>query len=67
MNAAIHRVDMGSLAHVWIGDHEHIVGTTSEAHALMARKGRVEFVDRHRHANGSSVENYVIHKTTAHY
>jgi hypothetical protein len=53
--ASITRPNLGSLAYVWIGDHEHIVATTSEAHDLMNKKGKVIFISR-----SGSTEHYII-------
>ena len=62
IRAEIHRPNLGSLAYVWIGDREYVAATTSEAHALMTRRGRVEHIGTIR-SGGSSVEQYVITKT----
>ena len=53
--ASITRPNMGSLAYVWIGDKEHVVGTTSEAHHLMNKKGSVTFISR-----SGQTEHYII-------
>jgi hypothetical protein len=55
--ASITRPNLGSLAYVWIGDREHIVATTSEAHDLMNKKGRVTFIGR-----SGSTEHYIIER-----
>lgn len=55
--ASITRPNLGSLAYVWIGNHEHIVGTTSEAHTLMNRKGKVLFINR-----SGNTEHYIIER-----
>jgi hypothetical protein len=59
INASIHRQNLGSLAYVWVGDTEHVTGSTSEAHALMNRRGNVEFVRRTWHGS-TSVEEFII-------
>jgi hypothetical protein len=48
---------LGSLAYVWIGNTEHVVGTTSEAHDLMNKKGNVTFISR-----SGSTEHYIIER-----
>ena len=61
IRAEIHRPNLGSLAYVWIGDREFVRATTSEAHALMRRRGRVEHVDTLQNGGGT-VERYIITK-----
>lgn len=60
--ATIHRPNLGSLAYVWIGDHEYVTTTTSEAHALLRRHGTPTHHRTTRH-DGSSVEHYTIERT----
>jgi hypothetical protein len=59
--AEIHRPNLGSLAYVWIADREYVVGLTSEAHALMSRRGIVQHLETIR-SGGGSVERYTITK-----
>lgn len=61
IRAEIHRPNLGSLAYVWIGDREYVVGLTSEAHALMSRRGIVQHHETIR-SGGGSVERYTITK-----
>jgi len=55
--ASITRPNLGSLAYVWIGNTEHVVATTSEAHDLMNKKGKVTFIKRSGHT-----EHYIIER-----
>ena len=55
--ASITRPNLGSLAYVWIGDKEHVVATTSEAHDLMIKRGKVTFIRR-----SGSTEYYTIER-----
>jgi hypothetical protein len=55
--ASITRPNLGSLAYVWIGNTEHVVGATSEAHDLMNKKGNVTFISR-----SGSTEHYIIER-----
>ena len=59
IRAEIHRPNLGSLAYVWIGAPEFVRATTSEAHALMRRRGRVEHIDTLQNGGGT-VERYII-------
>lgn len=59
IRAEIHRPNLGSLAYVWIGDREYVAATTSEAHALLNRRGDVTHLRTTRHGS-SSVEEYRI-------
>lgn len=61
IRAEIHRPNLGSLAYVWIADREYVVGLTSEAHALMNRRGIVQHHETIR-SSGESVERYTITK-----
>ena len=63
IRAEIHRPNLGSLAYVWIGNIEYVVGTTSEAHTLLNRRGRVEHIETIR--SGGTVEVYNITKDEA--
>jgi len=62
ITAEIHRPDFGSLAYVWIGDHEYVTSSTSEAHALMRRRGLITYHSRTLTTGGGSVERYTITK-----
>lgn len=64
IRAEIHRPDLGSLAYVWIGDHEYVTSSTSEAHNLMRRRGKVTYHGRTLTSCGGSVETYTIEKET---
>lgn len=61
IRAEIHRPNLGSLAYVWIGDREYVAASTSQAHALLNRRGRVEHVETIT-TGGSMVERYIITK-----
>ena len=61
IRAEIHRPNLGSLAYVWVGDREFVRVTTSEAHALLNRRGKVEHVETIM-AGGGTVERYIITK-----
>ncbi len=61
IRAEIHRPNLGSLAYVWIGDREYVTASTSRAHALVNRRGRVEHVETMR-SGGGMVEVYTITK-----
>ncbi|NBV49528.1 MAG: hypothetical protein EBR95_10945 [Verrucomicrobia bacterium] len=61
IRAEIHRPNLGSLAYVWIGDREYVAASTSQAHALLNRRGRVEHVDTLQNGGGT-VERYIITK-----
>lgn len=60
ITATITRPNLGSLAYIWIGDNEYVAATTSEAHAILNRRGHVTFT--HRDAYG--VEHYTIERKT---
>jgi hypothetical protein len=60
IRAEIHRPNFGSLAYVWVGDREYVAATTSEAHALLKRRGNVTFVGR-----TGNVEHYTITREEA--
>ena len=57
--ASITRPDLGSLAHVVIGDRRWTVSCTSAAHELMRKCGEVTFVQRSYGSSGST-EHYLI-------
>lgn len=59
IRAEIHRPNLGSLAYVWIGDREYVAASTSEAHALLNRRGIVTHIETMR-SGGGSVETYTI-------
>ncbi len=59
IRAEIHRPNLGSLAYFWIGDREYVASSTSEAHALLNRRGIVEHV-RTTRSGQTSVEEYRI-------
>jgi hypothetical protein len=59
ITASLHRQNLGSLAYLWIGDREYVTTSTSEAHALMSRRGNVEFV-RRTWSGSTSVEEFTI-------
>lgn len=59
VQATITRPDLGSLAHVVIGDKRWTVSCTSAAHELMRKHGEVTFVHR-SYGNSGSTEHYVI-------
>jgi len=61
IRAEIHRPNLGSLAYVWVGDREFVRATTSEAHALLKRRGKVEHVETIM-TGGGTVERYIITK-----
>ena len=61
IRAEIHRPNLGSLAYVWIGDREYVAASTSQAHALLNRRGHVEHVETIT-TGGSMVERYIITK-----
>ena len=61
IRAEIHRPNLGSLAYVWIGDREYVAASTSQAHALLNRRGSVEHVETMR-SGGGMVEVYTITK-----
>ncbi len=61
IRAEIHRPNLGSLAYVWIGDCEYVAASTSQAHALLNRRGRVEHVETIT-GGGGTVERYIITK-----
>lgn len=61
IRAEIHRPNLGSLAYVWIGDREYVAASTSQAHALLNRRGTVEHVETMR-SGGGMVEVYTITK-----
>ena len=54
-HATITRPNLGSYAYIWIGNTEHTAATTSEAHALLNRRGTVTYT--HRTGN---TEHYII-------
>lgn len=60
IQATITRPDFGSLAYVWIGDTEHVTSCTSEAHALMNKRGDVTYVGRTGIPGAGMTEHYVI-------
>lgn len=60
IQATITRPNFGSLAYVWIGDTEYVASCTSEAHALMNRRGDVTYVGRTGMPGASLTEHYVI-------
>jgi hypothetical protein len=64
IRAEIHRPNLGSLAYVWIGDREYVAASTSQAHALLNRRGRVEHVETIT-SGGGMVEVYTITKEEA--
>ena len=59
--AEIHRPNLGSLAYVWIGDREYVAATTSQAHALLNRRGKVDHLETIM-TGGGTVERYTITK-----
>ena len=61
IRAEIHRPNLGSLAYVWIGDREYVAASTSQAHALLNRRGRVKHVETLQNGGGT-VERYIITK-----
>lgn len=44
VSASITRPNLGSLAYVWIGDKQYVAATTSEAHAILRKRGDVRFM-----------------------
>ena len=64
IRAEIHRPNLGSLAYVWIGDREFVATSTSQAHAIMNRRGHVEHVETIM-AGGGMVERYTITREEA--
>ena len=64
IRAEIHRPNLGSLAYVWIGDREYVAASTSQAHALLNRRGTVEHIETMR-SGGGMVEVYTITKEEA--
>ena len=61
IRAEIHRPNLGSLAYVWIGDREYVAASTSQAHALLNRRGIVEHLETIM-SGGGMVERYIITK-----
>jgi len=64
IRAEIHRPNLGSLAYVWIGDREYVAASTSQAHALLNRRGTVEHVETIT-SGGGMVERYIITRSAA--
>ena len=64
IRAEIHRPNLGSLAYVWVGDREFVATSTSQAHAILNRRGDVEHVETIM-AGGGMVERYTITKGEA--
>ena len=64
IRAEIHRPNLGSLAYVWIGDREFVATSTSQAHAIMNRRGHVKHIETIM-AGGGMVERYTITREEA--
>ncbi len=61
--ASIHRPNRGSAAYVWINNNEHVCATTSEAHALLRRRGNPIQI-AYRQTAGTSITEFVIEPHT---
>lgn len=63
ITATVHRPNMGSLSYVWIGNTEHVCGTTSDVFALLRRRG-TPIQTGYTQSHGGSVTSFIIEPRT---